>query len=265
MKLWLCETTGNPVPFHDCLACAERRQQPVCPFPPAILKALANSMQADERLREAQALARSMGIPLLRVTGLLGCTRQAWYGLHYPAPLETPSAHWARLRGTIFHAALEALAGEEAVAETRLIASLEGLGVRVWIAGKVDHYDPDTGLITDYKTINSFGKKLTALDLPKLQHVAQLQLYGWLLDRAGYPYPTAGRIVYMDMGAVRTVDVPMPDEEARRQVEADLVAKVQRIVTAPADGPAGDPQEAWQCAYCVYADLCPYRVNGNGK
>ncbi len=152
---WLCEITGQPVPLHDCLACAEHRQAPACPFPPTMLRALANSMQGDDTLAEAKALARAKNVALLRVTSLLGCTRQAWYGQHGRPLLEKPSDHWSRLRGTIFHAALESLAGEDAIAETRLITSLEELGARAWIAGKVDHYDPTLRLLTDYKTISA--------------------------------------------------------------------------------------------------------------
>jgi hypothetical protein len=91
--LWLCETTGQPIPLHDCLDCAEHRQIPACPFPPTVLKALANSMRGDDGLLEALALARRAGVALLRVTSLLGCTRQAWYGLQGPGPLEKPSEH----------------------------------------------------------------------------------------------------------------------------------------------------------------------------
>jgi len=258
--LWLCEITSQPIPLHDCLECAEHRQVPACPFPPTVLKALANSMRGDDGLLEAQALALRAGVALLRVTSLLGCTRQAWYGLHGRPPLEKPSEHWSRLRGTIFHAALESLAGEHAVAETRLIASLEELGARAWIAGKVDHYDPALRLLTDYKSVNSFGRKMASLDLPKQHHIAQLWIYGWLLGKSGYPYPLAGRVVYMDMGAVRTVDVPMPDADMQAAVEARLVEKARLITEADPAGPAGDPQEQWQCSYCACAGQCPYRL-----
>ena len=258
--LWLCEITAQPILLHDCLQCAEHRQAPACPFPPTVLKALANSMRADDGLLEAQALAQRAGVALLRVTSLLGCTRQAWYGLQGQVCLEKPSEHWARLRGTIFHAALESLAGEHALAETRLIASLEELGARAWIAGKIDHYDPALRLATDYKTINTFGRKLVTLDLPKQHHVAQLWIYGWLLARAGYPYPLAGRIVYMDMAAVRTVDVPMPDAAMQAAVAARLVEKTCCITAADPAGPEGDPLEPWQCTYCLGATQCPYRL-----
>jgi hypothetical protein len=90
---WLCEVSARPVPLHDCLECARHRLLPACPFPPTLLKALARSMEGDAELAEARALARRAGVAVLRVTSLLGCTRQAWYGLHGPPPLEKPSRH----------------------------------------------------------------------------------------------------------------------------------------------------------------------------
>ncbi len=264
-SLWLCEETGRPVPLHDCLECARQRRLPACPFPPTILQALANSMQGDDTLVEARQLARAKGVSLLRVTSLLGCTRQAWYGLHGRPLLEKPHAHWARFRGAIFHAALEALAGEDVVAETRLIVSLEELGARVWVAGKVDHYDPTTRLLTDYKSVNTFGRRMATMALPKQHHVAQLWLYAWLLAKSGHPAPLSSRIVYMDMGAVRTVDVPLPDAEMQAAVEARLVEKARLITEADAAGPLGDPQEIWECGYCAFAGQCPFRQEKAGK
>ncbi len=60
--LWLCETTGQPVSQHDCLDCAEHRRVLTCPFPPTMLRALANSIQGDDTLVEAKQLAREKGI-----------------------------------------------------------------------------------------------------------------------------------------------------------------------------------------------------------
>jgi CRISPR/Cas system-associated exonuclease Cas4 (RecB family) len=181
---------------------------------------------------------------------------------HQPVGLHPPGLVWSARPAAAgeAHAALESLAGENAVAETRLIASLEELGARAWIAGKIDHYDPALRLATDYKTINTFGKKMASLELPKQHHVAQLWIYGWLLGKSGYSYPLASRIVYMDMGAVRTVDVPMPDAEMQAAVEARLVEKAQLITEADHAGPPGDPQESWECNYCARATQCVYRI-----
>ena len=254
---WLCEVTGQPVLLATCLECARHRQQLACPYPPSILRALARSLAGETELVELRALAAEANVALLRVTSLLGCTRQAWFGLHGPAPLETPSRHWARLRGTIFHAALEALAGEDAVAEVRLVARLEDAGARAWVSGKIDHYDPLTRTALDYKTINSFGKAMTRLDLPKPQHRRQLWLYAWLLAENGYAPPLAGRVTYMDMHTVLSVDVAMPDAEGLARTREYAVTKARAITEAGPAGPPGDAVEDWLCRYCTHAERCP--------
>ena len=257
---WLCEVTGQPVPLAACLECARHRQQQACPFPPTILRALARSLAGEAELVELRTLAAEAGVALLRVTSLLGCTRQAWYGLHGAAPLETPGRHWARLRGTIFHAALESLAGEDAVAEVRLVARLDAdrhAGVRAWVSGKIDHYDPLTRTALDYKTINSFGKAMTSLDLPKPQHRRQLWLYSWLLVENGYAPPLAGRVTYMDMHTVLSVDVAMPDAEGLARTREYAVGKARAITEAGPEGPPGDAVEDWLCRYCTHVERCP--------
>lgn len=254
---WLCEVTGQPTPLATCLECARHRQQPACPFPPTILRALARSLAGEAELVELRALAAEAGVALLRVTSLLGCTRQAWYALHGPAPLETPGRHWARLRGTIFHAALESLAGEDAVAEVRLVARLEDAGVRAWVSGKIDHYDPLTRTALDYKTINSFGKALTSLNLPKPQHRRQLWLYAWLLAENGYPPPLAGRVTYMDMHTVLSVDVAMPNADGLARTREYAVGKARAITECGSSGPPGDAVEDWLCRYCTHVERCP--------
>lgn len=254
---WLCEVTGQPVLLATCLECARHRQQLACPFPPTILAALARSLAGETELVELRALAAEAKVALLRVTSLLGCTRQAWYALHGPAPLEKPSRHWARLRGTIFHAALESLAGEDVVAEVRLVARLEATGARAWVSGRIDHYDPLTRTVLDYKTINSFGKALTSLDLPKPQHRRQLWLYAWLLAENGYPPPLAGRVTYMDMHTVLSVDVAMPDADGLARTTEYVVSKARAITEAGPNGPPGDAVEDWLCRYCTHAERCP--------
>jgi hypothetical protein len=90
-----------------------------------------------------------------------------------------------------------------------------------------------------------------------------LWIYGWLLGKAGYPYPATGRLIYMDMGTVYACDVAMPDPELQAQVEARIVEKACLITEADADGPTGDPAESWVCRYCGHAADCAFRLNGN--
>ena len=145
------------------------------------------------------------------------------------------------------------------MSEIRLHASLERFGVKAWVSGRVDHYDSLMRRIVDYKTINSNGKKLAGLDLPKRQHVAQLWIYGWLLAQNGYPDPSEGRVIYINMSTVHATDVIMPQDHV--ETESYVVAKAKAILAAGPDGPAGDPKEPWECRYCGFAARCSYRAS----
>lgn len=167
----------------------------------------------------------------------------------------------------------ESLAGEDAIAEVRLVARLDAdrrAGVRAWVSGKIDHYDPLTRTVLDYKTINSFGKAMTSLDLPKPQHRRQLWLYAWLLAENGYPSPLAGRITYMDMHTVLSVDVAMPDADGLARTTEYVVSKARAtpalhlpvcagasVTEAGPEGPPGDAVEHWLCRYCTHVERCP--------
>ncbi len=263
--LWLCDVTREPVAPDTCFACSRNGRPNACSFTPPILEALRSSMRSDNGLRAAYNLAAQQGKTVLRVSSLTGCTRQAWYKLTQGTPLETPSRHWARLRGTIFHKALESMAEKSALAEYRLLVDLGPWGVPVIIAGMVDHYDPATRTLTDLKTINTWKKLEKLEDLPYQHHVAQLWMYAWLLEKDGAGYPERMQITYMTMGDIRTVPVDLPDEKARRAVEARIIDKAKAIVEANDAGPEGDPRKDWQCRYCLYKVACPYRRDTKKK
>ncbi len=264
--LWLCDVTKQPVATDDCLACSRNGRPNSCSFTPPILEALRASMKSDPALKAIHSLAAQQGVTVLRVSSLTGCTRQAWYRLTQGTPLETPSRHWARLRGVIFHKALESMAEKSVLAEQRFVVDLRAFGVDAWIAGMVDHYDPATGVLTDLKTMNAWKRLSSYPDLPREHHIAQVWIYGWLLEKAGLGYPRAMAITYMTMGDIRTVPVPLPTPEGRQFVEARIVAKARAIVEAdPTLGPKGDPREAWQCRYCLYKTACPDRRKSEKK
>ena len=256
--LWLCDVTKEPVAPDVCLACARNGRPNACSFTPPVLEALRSSMMSDSALNAIYSLAAQQGVTVLRVSSLTGCTRKAWYRLTQGTPLETPSRHWARLRGTIFHKALESMAEESVLAEQRFVVDLRAFGVNAWIAGMVDHYDPATGVLTDLKTMNAWKRLSSYPDLPHKHHIAQVWIYGWLLEKAGLGYPKRMEITYMTMGDIRTVPVNLPTPEGKQYVEARIVDKAKTIVEAdPTLGPKGDAQADWECRYCLYKTACP--------
>ena len=264
--LWLCDVTKQPVVFEDCLACSRYNRPNSCSFTPPVLQALKASMKGDPALRAIYSWAAQQGVTVMRVSSLTGCTRQAWYKLTQGIPLETPSRHWARLRGTIFHKALESMAEKSAMAEERFIVDLRPFGANVVIVGMVDNYDPETGTLSDLKTMNTWKRLSSYTDLPREHHTAQVWIYSWLLEKAGLGWPKHIEITYMSMGDIRTVPVSQPTPEGRKFVEARIVQKAKAVAEADATlGPKGDAREDWQCNYCLFKKACPDRRKSQPK
>lgn len=261
---WTCQVTDDPVLVRDCLRCAYQRRRPDCPMDYGILRALAHTVDRDETLE----VLREAGFPIVRVSSLTACEREAWYKEHDVAGgLEPPKRHWARLRGTIFHRAFDDTGGN-GLREKRLLAFLEELGA--YVAGKFDHYNPDTAEVTDYKTIalkktwrkNAYGPgqggyKTRRLDKPKAHHVEQLKIYAWLLRRNGYPVKNI-RIVYVSMGDVQSFDVDPPTGAELDELEATIIERAEAIVAE--NPPPDEPPSEWLCKYCTFHQ-CPSNAN----
>ena len=239
---WLCEVTEQPVAVRDCLACARQRLQPSCPFNQALLKALATANEPDATL----AGLHQTGYPVLRVSSLVGCVRKGWYSLRAEGRLETPGQHWARLRGTIFHNALERM-GDGHV-ERRLTAFLYDSEVAAFVTGRIDGFDPESGCLADYKTTRRLPSRVSD------HHLRQVQLYAWLLARNGFGLPAAIRILYISMASVRSFDVTVLSEADLAALEAELLLQVRRILAD--DPPEAQPRAAWECKYCAFSQ-CP--------
>jgi CRISPR/Cas system-associated exonuclease Cas4 (RecB family) len=239
---WLCEVTEEPVTVSACLACARGCKQPSCPFNPALLKALAEANEPDAAL----AGLHQTGYPVLRVSSLTGCVRRTWYSLRAERRLETPSQHWARLRGTIFHHALENM-GDGHV-ERRLVTFLYDQEVAAFVTGRIDGYDPERQALTDYKTARRLPSSVRS------HHHRQVHLYAWLLARNGFGVPGAIRLIYISMARVRSFDVAVPDEQDLLDLERELLARVRCILSDEPPNPT--PEMAWECKYCAFTQ-CP--------
>jgi CRISPR/Cas system-associated exonuclease Cas4 (RecB family) len=243
---WLCEVTEDPVTVSACLDCARERRQPSCPFNPALLKALAGANEPDAAL----AGLHQTGYPVLRVSSLTGCVRRTWYSLRAEGRLERPSQHWARLRGTIFHQALENM-GDGHV-ERRLVTFLYDSEVAAFITGRIDGYDPQRHELADYKTARRLPGSV------QFHHHRQVHLYAWLLARNGFGLPKAIRILYISMSSVRSFDVAVPTDADLMALETDLLARLRRILAD--EPPEPTPEMAWECTYCAFAH-CPLHPN----
>ena len=246
--VWLCEVSKEPVTYAACLACARAVQQPECPFPPHLIAALHAANQPDDVVESI----RHTGYPVIRVSSLLGCKLKSWLGRREGFPLETPRDHWARLRGTLIHKAIEEMGMDaQGLTEKRLSAFVWDDQVAAFVTGRVDAYDMESRTLFDFKTINVGRGGLSGMTLPRPRHVKQLQLYAWLLARNGYPPPKQIRIVYMTMADLRTEVAPAPDEAELDQIHQRVLITLQEILSDQA--PPEKPPEAWECKFCHFS------------
>ena len=119
---------------------------------------------------------------LYRATNLTRCPAQAYLQtiLDYDIALE--DLYISSFRGAFVHSLLEVEMREDPdhVIEVRFKSEVGGKIV----SGKVDNYNKETKTLIDYKSIkDSTSPKY----LPKEQQLKQMEVYTYLLDKAGYP------------------------------------------------------------------------------
>ena len=252
--------TENPVSYSDCLACAQQRLQPDCPFPPHLLAALYAANQPDDVVEGM----RHTGYPVVRVSSLLGCKYKSWLGRTEGYPLETPREYWARLRGTLIHRAIEEMGLDaEGLTEKRLSAFLWDDVVAAFVTGRVDAYDVESRTLYDFKTVNINKQGLAGMTLPRPRHVKQLRIYSWLLVKNGYPPPTSIQIAYMSMADLRTEQAPVLTAAELNEIEGWIITIMRDILAKQA--PEVKPVEGWECSFCAFTQCRKNRKNCQPK
>jgi CRISPR/Cas system-associated exonuclease Cas4 (RecB family) len=185
-------------------------------------------------------------IPVLSVTELTGCTRQAYLKVTEPYYQRPDQQYWS-YRGTLGHLLAERGAGPGIVAERRFERALQlPSGRQVSITGKPDEIDPSRGLLIDYKTTDRAPRQLSPL------HIAQLNAYRWLvtpeheIERLG--------IVYLTMKGVQKASVPIwPDGQVERFLQERAGALAEAY--AGGDWPALT-EDRWMCNFCPVTAAC---------
>lgn len=205
----LCDDTGDPYSFEECIGCALAGGPRRCHNPLPLLVAM--SKNAEERADAG-----------ISATMLLDCPRKIILARENDY-FEKPSAYWARFRGTIGHLMMEEYGQGfgHIVQEVRRRKILSVDGVDIEITGKPDWIDVERKLILDFKSAKSINVKPIKEGGAKEGHREQVSIYRWLcwggtnmdtgevehieLDAAG--------ILYFDMAGTRKVGVEMMDME----------------------------------------------------
>ena len=191
-----------------------------------------------------------------RVSYLIaGCDRALHIKSHRDYAID-PNNALARLRGNLFHAAVEKAADAGSIVETRWVRPVKVDGKWYLVTGKPDLFfveGPQKGLIRDYKTVDRiYG------ELPKKDHVRQLKLYAWLGQEHGFDV-TRGELVYV---ALRNDARPKFRRERVGIQPADtgwVEQRVRMLNHLYGDSPLPpilDLEDQWLCDYCDVRNEC---------
>jgi CRISPR/Cas system-associated exonuclease Cas4 (RecB family) len=281
---FLCELDESKVSPTDCLACSHRRQVQglnTCHFPPPIIRGIVESSQ-PRALRGYSA------------TELIGCHRKVALKDRADYWVKPSQAYWL-FRGHLGHAIVERYHGDGVIAEQRFYAEVDGMLVtgqpdvvypddRLLVDYKTSKRVPrerkrytctacgavvrenewnarrGTTLACECGVCYEAGVEIEPEVLPPQPydaHVAQLNVYAWLLAENNVPVDSA-QVVYLDMSAPLPVPVELwplarTDAFVRRQL-ALLLERDPR--TGLPSGVHDDPDDDWQCEYCCVREAC---------
>lgn len=236
-----CVVTQEPVWVSDCIAHAisegSQLNQLGCPFTPAILRGIAHTLEDEPTLSPAFPSGAPNGS--VRVTHLLACAKRVQWQRDHPYWMD-PRDAYAMFRGQIGHAIIERHHGDEILlSEERLNTEFDG----VTLTGKPDAVlDTERRHLDDYKTTRFIPKS------PYDHHIAQLNLYAWLLHQAKNLVIGTASIVYLDMAGVARLPAPVwPLSETEAYLRERITLWKQNTATPV----------AYECKSCPLKADCP--------
>jgi hypothetical protein len=239
---FICEKTGERLPFEACLECARTRlnRKLDCRF--------------DEATIAGMILNERRGTDI-SVTMITGCHRAVFISQFYETYVAPSQLYWA-FRGQIAHKILEeANLHPDAVKEKRFTKAWDGID----ITGHPDLIIPSQKVLKDYKTTKTVPSYLNkdGVIAAYENHRTQLNLYRWLV-----PHDIAEmEVVYFSMEETLICPVEIWPEESTRKTEM-TVRRVFEENLVPLkmalDSETMPPyQRNWSCdSYCSVSDIC---------
>jgi hypothetical protein len=242
LKGFICEKTGEKLPFEACLECARTRinRKLDCPFDEATIA----GMILNESKREG-----------ISVTMLSGCPR-ATYLNRYHETYATPSGLYWAFRGQIAHKILEqSKLHPDAIKEKRFFKEWEG----ITLSGQPDLILPSQQVLKDYKTTKAVPTYLNKEGTVNAyeNHRVQLNLYRWLIPHEVQEM----EVVYFSMEETLICPVEIWPEESTKKSEMTVNRYLEENLIPlkmALDSETLPPYKRnWSCeGYCGVSDLC---------
>jgi hypothetical protein len=242
VKGFICEKTGDKLPFEACLECAKTRinRKLDCPFDEATI----HGMILNETKREG-----------ITITMIAGCQRATFIGRHYETYVYPSGLYWA-FRGQIAHKILEqAKLHSDAIREKRFYKAWEGIE----LSGQPDLIIPSQKVLKDYKTTKAVPTYLNKEGTVNAyeNHRVQLNLYRWLI-----PHPIEEmEVVYYSMEETLICPVEIWPEESTKKSEMTVNRFFEENLIPlkmALDSETMPPYKRnWACEeYCGVSEIC---------
>lgn len=179
------------------------------------------------------------------VSDLIRCSLKRDYELRYPELSLRELFIPFYISGNLIHRGLQEILKERFgnIVRTEVEESKELLlpdGSKVVIRGRADAiiFSDEGKIGLEIKTSRS------DTNIPHEQHLEQVMIYNWLMDL------NYSLLIYITLDRIAQFTV------FDRFSEPDIVSRVVNPVF---------PRYAWECNYCVYSVLCPYKKSVSSK
>jgi hypothetical protein len=171
-----------------------------------------------------------------------GCRRKVWYRLNDQPETNDAELKLAAIMGTAIHSAIEsAFAGDNSIV---LEQTVEFNGMKA----HVDAFIPETGDVIDWKTVKA--KNLSYF--PSQQQRWQVQVYGYLIDKAGKGKPRTVNLVAIPRDGDER-DIKVHSEPYDEGIALEALSWLEAIKES-AEAPGPERDESYCKFYCKYYD-----------
>jgi len=187
-----------------------------------------------------------------------GCRRKVWYRLNDQPETNDAELKLAAIMGTAIHSAIEsAFAGDNSIV---LEQTVEYNGMKA----HVDAFVPETGDVIDWKTVKA--KNLSYF--PSQQQRWQVQVYGYLIDKAGKGKPRTVNLVAIPRDGDER-DIKVHSEPYDESIALEALSWLEAIKEST-EAPGPERDESYCKFYCQYYDAsgemgCVGLKKGSGK
>ncbi|ABN70290.1 CRISPR-associated exonuclease, Cas4 family [Staphylothermus marinus F1] len=190
----------------------------------------------SEYMKEVfEKLEESKDPSIIFVTDLVACTHK--YHLRHLFPELTIRFEPAAILGDLVHSGLESILEKRGFkTEYPVERKYKIKGKEYVLKGRVDAYNEEKGVVVEIKTSRS------TQNLPREHHVYQLQVYLNILNA------NSGILIYITPDRLLEFYI--------RKEKIDVESLIKMIIEDRVH-----PKWDWECKYCYFHKICPYRVS----